>query len=100
MAKKEAQKLQSMEKLKLVDKVSVPIDTEERVTTTIYMDYGTAYGNVDTVMSRGNSFTIGYVVTVTTPDGGFRKCITGSSLPEQLHVRLQTGTRHPSGTAG
>ena len=37
---------------------------------------------------------------LVTSAGGFRKCLTGSSLLEQLHVRLQTGTRHPSGTAG
>lgn len=51
--------------LKLVDKVSVPLDTEERVTTTIYMDYGTEYdpNKLDEIMTRGNKFYVGFDIT-------------------------------------
>ena len=58
-------------KLMLVDKITDDISGLEigNYLTEIYMDYGTEYGNVDTVMSRGNSYYIGYEVEVSTDSG-------------------------------
>ena len=58
--------------LELVNKVTFKLGEEGYYETNIYMDYGTVYktdaeGNMvnDKIMSRGNTFKIGYMVTVT-----------------------------------
>ena len=58
-------------KLMLVDKITDDISGLEigNYLTEIYMDYVTEYGNVDTVMSRGNSYYIGYEVEASTDSG-------------------------------
>lgn len=51
-------------KLQLVDMIKSTLGENNFFETKIYMDYGSEYGITDTVMSRGNTYYIGYDITV------------------------------------
>ena len=58
-------------KLTLVDKITKSVSDLEigNVLVDIYMDYGTEYNDTDEVMSRGNSYYLGYEVEVSSGSG-------------------------------
>ena len=53
----------------LTDKVSVNLGESNSETIKIYMDYGSEYGVVDTNMSRGNKYYIGYELELASEHG-------------------------------
>ena len=54
--------------LKLVDKIVGILGENNYYETEIYMDYGTSYETVDEIMSRGNSYYLGYEVEALADD--------------------------------
>jgi len=52
--------------LELVSRLEYPLGEEGYHETKIYMDYGTTYETVDEIMSRGNTFKIGFEIELET----------------------------------
>ena len=55
--------------LKEVDKISAVLGSASSYESNIYFANGTEYETVDTVMTRGNRYFIGFEITYTNPNG-------------------------------
>ncbi len=70
--------------LTLTEKITADINDVGSYTDYIYMGYGTDYGTKDTIMSRGNSYYIGYEVVTQGEDN--IKGLYPSNVIEELPV--------------
>ena len=56
-------------KLTLVDKITSSLNNSNYYEDKIYMGYGSEYFNNDSIMSRGNTYYIGFDIEVSSEDG-------------------------------